>query len=701
MERRRFQSVLILLAAILSTGSSSALQAATYYVSPDGDDTAPGSPQRPWRSPAFGAGRLRPGDTLVLKAGTYVLSDYETDILRPPSGTPSAWITIRGEENGAVTLAGRDDLAMAVELGGTRYVRLEDLEITHDHAATGASIRFRDGISITEAPAAHIVLNRLSIHSLDEFGINAGDVEDLRILDSRIEYCGFGAFGGPAGEQGGLRDLVIRGCSLSWSGHYYRGGDGANRPYDRPDGFGIEPSDGPITIEDTTAEHNFGDGLDSKARNTTIRRCVVANNSCDGVKLWGGGSRVENTVIYGRGDGDPETTPWAAVVIGTNEAGADFKLFNLSIDDRLGGNYLVYAQYDDPVPITVTIRNCIFSGLGSDCPLWFRDTVTLEADHDLFWLPGNDEILIHGSTSFSADDIASLGTGNLSGDPLFEDPAWGSEGDYHLQNGSPAIDAGTMDDAPAEDLDGTVRDDHPDIGAYEFGGSSFSHRLLVPAVAHNPGAGNTLWRTDLAVVNTDPSPLDLRLELRTDGTAYHRTTSIPGGGTRVWRNVVESLFGLDISETLQGVVIIDAAAPVAVAARTFNQTSDGTYGQFVPALRPGDGIETGATGMLPLVSKGPSSRTNVGLFNPGTGEVTARIRLFGPDGSQLGNEIIRSLEGGCWIQVDDIFSAADANASEEAFSTIDVLSAAGEVWAYASVIDTNTGDAVTVPLTVP
>ncbi|MEO0230835.1 MAG: choice-of-anchor Q domain-containing protein [candidate division WOR-3 bacterium] len=53
--------------------------------------------------------------------------------------------------------------------------------------------------------------------------------------------------------------------------------------------------------------------------------------------------------------------------------------------------------------------------------------------------------------------------------PLFVKTGWGKEGDYHLRDGSPAIDRGTPNGAPNIDLDGNPRPlgSGYDIGCYE------------------------------------------------------------------------------------------------------------------------------------------------------------------------------------------------------------------------------------------
>lgn len=170
----------------------------TYYVAPNGDNANPGTREQPWASPGYGSRQLRPGDTLVILGGRYTLSEYDADILTPPSGRVSAWITISGEEGNRPILAGRDNLLTAINLSGVQYVRIANLEITHDDTASGEAAWFRDGVEILGAPAAHIILQNLYIHHVDEFGMNIQDVKDLRILNTRIEYAGFGALGGPA-----------------------------------------------------------------------------------------------------------------------------------------------------------------------------------------------------------------------------------------------------------------------------------------------------------------------------------------------------------------------------------------------------------------------------------------------------------------------------------------------------------------------
>lgn len=440
----------------------------TFYVSPTGNDSNAGDLSHPWATPGYGSRQLQPGDTLLILGGRYVLSEYDGDIITPQvSGTADAWITIRGETGDRPILAGAGDLIAAIDISSISYVRTENLEITSDNGAP-----FRDGVDAMDGLTEHVVLQSLYIHHIDEFGVNIGDINDLQIVGCTIEYCGQGAVGGPVGSAGGWRNVVVRGCDLSYSGCYFQGGPGPSPYYDRPDGFGIEPSSGPIQIVDTVAEHNRGDGLDSKANNTSIRECIVANNVCDGIKLWGTNSSIENCLVYGRGDGDTETTPWAPIVIHTEKNNANFTIVNVSVDDFVGNNYLMTVQYDNPTtPTTLSVRNTIFCGRGESSPVFVADSVSFSFENNLFYVPNTESVFVHGSVrEYNSSQVGEFGTGNIYDDPRFVLPAFGSTGDYHLQRGSPAIDAGTSAGAPHIDLEVRQRPQGKgyDIGAYEF-----------------------------------------------------------------------------------------------------------------------------------------------------------------------------------------------------------------------------------------
>jgi len=78
-------------------------------------------------------------------------------------------------------------------------------------------------------------------------------------------------------------------------------------------------------------------------------------------------------------------------------------------------------------------------------------------------------VLLYGGTltaRFSCIPPGSGYTATFYQEPLFVDAA---NGNLHLQDGSPCINTGTPDGAPARDIEGTPRPQGPgfDIGAYE------------------------------------------------------------------------------------------------------------------------------------------------------------------------------------------------------------------------------------------
>ncbi len=168
-------------------------------------------------------------------------------------------------------------------------------------------------------------------------------------------------------------------------------------------------------------------------------------------------------------DGDATPTEWAAIVIDSDTAADRFTLMNVTVDDSLGHNYVMYAMYDHPsLPVSLTIQNCIFRATGPESPIFTTGATNLVADHNLFYIPNSSYVISHGDTEYNSTQLTDLGSGNQYGDPQFVRPAWGTTGDYHLKTDSPAINTGSALDGPTADLENNPRDTSPDIGAYEY-----------------------------------------------------------------------------------------------------------------------------------------------------------------------------------------------------------------------------------------
>ena len=158
-------------------------------------------------------------------------------------------------------------------------------------------------------------------------------------------------------------------------------------------------------------------------------------------------------------------------MITTESANASFEMANVTIHDTpRTQNYPMYVQYGSDVPINLTMRNTIIAdGYG---PVYIEESVSFTAEHNLFYRSGDDVQVEANGREYTTQQIeaGALGKGNICKDPRFVKPAWGGTGDYHLKQGSPAIDSG-MDGAgmPTIDLEYNPRPkgNGYDMGAYE------------------------------------------------------------------------------------------------------------------------------------------------------------------------------------------------------------------------------------------
>jgi hypothetical protein len=162
--------------------------AATYFVSPSGDDRAAGTADKPFATVQQAAEIARAGDEVVLREGTFPIIHE----IRPRhSGTAEQWIVYRAAP-GATAVIDASEFTKAgpkgvppsrLELGafhleGVGYIRLENLGVRDSHYV---------GIMVTGAQTHHIEVRGCRVDRTYGPGIFLrGGAEHCRVLGCEV-----------------------------------------------------------------------------------------------------------------------------------------------------------------------------------------------------------------------------------------------------------------------------------------------------------------------------------------------------------------------------------------------------------------------------------------------------------------------------------------------------------------------------------
>jgi hypothetical protein len=214
----------------------------------------------------------------------------------------------------------------------------------------------------------------------------------------------------------------------------------------------------------------------------------------------------------------------------------------------------------------------------------------------------------------------------------------------------------------------------------------------VAAAAHNPGANNSQWRSDLCLLNLSGASASVELRFHADsGGTTILSVTLDDGEQRILSDVVGEL-GINGSGFLE----IASSRPVLVSSRIYNESDDGTLGQFVDGQSGGDAMTAGDTVWLPQLRQDASFRTNIGMLNTGAEAAGITIRFFDASGEQLASRQ-RRLEPGDRLQMQEPFSShAGRNDLQACYATVELRFGSG-VLVYASVSDNSTNDPTTIP----
>ncbi len=103
----------------------------TYYVSPTGNDINPGTEPLPFRNIQKAADKVNPGDTVIVKDGSYTDANGDGRIVNfTTSGTSDKWITFKSENRWGAVLDGQGDISKYGFLvsDSASYIRFEGLQ---------------------------------------------------------------------------------------------------------------------------------------------------------------------------------------------------------------------------------------------------------------------------------------------------------------------------------------------------------------------------------------------------------------------------------------------------------------------------------------------------------------------------------------------------------------------------------------------
>jgi len=452
--KSRYLLVLGLVAIFCLCGSAFATD---YYVATNGDDGWPGTEAQPWATLDYAVDQIAPGDTILVKSGTYAGCRIEN------SGLSGAVCTLKADAGATVIIDApgatcRHDSLIEVEWydNTVRYWVIEGFEVANS-PHHGIDLRGTEYITVRNcyvhdtSPGTGIFLS-FSYYPTIEYNETCYNAEHGMYQSNSGDY------------------QVMRGNNI-----HHNSGCGIHMNGDRR----AKPGDGLITgglIEDNVIWENGtaggsainGDG----ACYTMIRNNLLYGNHAGGIALFktdaaAGASYNEiynNTIVFGAEGRDVINIP------SSKDAGVGNIIYNniLYTDDVAEASVMVYG----PEALADSDYNVVMDRMSIDA----KSLITLAE-----W------------QTYGFDAHSFISTPSA----LFVNPA---SNDYHLKVGSPAIDAGTTVAAVTDDIEGTSR---PQGGAYDIGCYEAASGP-VPPVANfsgNPTQGPpplTVYFTDLS-----------------------------------------------------------------------------------------------------------------------------------------------------------------------------------------------------------
>jgi len=421
---------------------------------------------------------FQPGDQILFKRNQYHFGEFQIE----SSGTLTQpiYIAAYGIGDMPIVKAGTKKDAITLFLRNANYITVQNLNIqggAHAILLDGSNYITIEGCRIGEQSEAGI---RATGRYTNSTGSNYGIVR----------YCLiYSGLSGNLGDLKGTDGIQLMDGASGW--HIYSNEFKAWAH----SAMSIKPLYSNLNSNDNIIENNLfecGDidymraldiaGPEGRASNNLFRNNTIRNQSVTS-HVHGNGNTVAYNLFVGLNDTEESTQPWAIDmhIFNGNSGGVDrteYVCHHNKIYNNLFYNYTIgtgamimtsnngttYALHDNE------LINNIFYNCGTAIQIDEEPTAITVKNNLFYSAAGNASFIYHGSaTTLSEFELYSGNNNhtflnNIEANPSFINSALG---DFHLQLGSPAIDAG-VNVGLASDFAGNLVTGITEIGPFQY-----------------------------------------------------------------------------------------------------------------------------------------------------------------------------------------------------------------------------------------
>lgn len=403
------------------------------------NDSNAGSESSPWKTIQKATRTAQAGDTVWVKKGT-----YKGEVRIESSGLPAA---AKDQADRLIVFSAYPGDEGAVVLDGSRillheasYVKVSGFRVQNTNSEGIAVRGICDKVYISDNHTYDTFGSGISVWGVD-WGQDPNDygydiIHDIVIENNKVEKACNGGWNECITLANGVNGFQIK------NNEVFNGGD-------------------PV---------NGGEGIDVKegCYNGSITGNVIHGLTRRGIYLDGGGHQPWDTppvhnihIAYNRVYSNPNGQGMAIMTEGSADV-HDIFIYNNLFYDNFEDGIMFYDHPNgegDIYDITV-VNNTCYDNKRFGILLNFADATNMIFRNNLCYKNGNRNLYFQNGQYEESH--------NMTQNPLFVDAA---DGDFHLMPDSPAIDAGSSQNAATDDFEGNSRPCGAayDIGAYEFG----------------------------------------------------------------------------------------------------------------------------------------------------------------------------------------------------------------------------------------